>query len=402
MLRSATIPLIALAALGPTSPAEPLGPGSYRGWVSLDRWGELQLANGVYLLPVAKESQPALRPHLGHPVDVDVTRMEQPNDFDALIATVGGVKPATPVHDGNLKLALTQGRGKKGATRFEVRLQYDGNEPVELRLRDLRVLLRRRGPPCRLDEDYADAADAHGTRWGEGGMSTRVLVDERLHENLQVFRAPGGDLEARGPFTYTTALHSYPSTFVTTELCFPTLRDAGLGIHLGLRALPETRHVCQRTSRTRRWCEEIPLALALPSGVMGSRPTLARKGSELRRRSSLGRSTVALNRRGSSLCSCNATPEESHAFPLSLLAGSSSTFRVSSHKEVRDGRHTGVRLPQPGHRGAIELHGLRRRRWWIIRGEASGATARISRCSPSLRVRASLRPIGPLLPARVQ
>jgi hypothetical protein len=207
MLRSFTVPLVAVAVLGPPIAAERLLPGSYRGWIREDRWGEMQLANGVYLLPVAKDAQPALRPHLGRPVDVAVTRIDQVTDFDGSIAAVGAVKAAEPVHGGKLRLALHHRGGEKGVT-LEARLEYEGSEPLEIRLRDLRVLLRRRGPPCRLDDAAADAVDDRGTRWGEGGRSTRVLADGRLHEHLQVFRAPGGVLEARGPFAYTAVLEA--------------------------------------------------------------------------------------------------------------------------------------------------------------------------------------------------
>jgi len=195
----------ALLLLPSPCPGEFLGPGSYRGWVRVDRWGNLSLANGVYLLPVSGKARAALLPHKDRPVDVDVTRIDQRSDLEWVIAEVGGVKAAAPAHGGKLDVALTHAT-VEGHALLRLRVEYGAQAPLTFRLRHLRVLLRRRGPPCALDDGYAEARDDEGTPWVGGGWGTRTLEDERLREEFQVYRAPGGTLEAQGPFAYETGL----------------------------------------------------------------------------------------------------------------------------------------------------------------------------------------------------
>jgi hypothetical protein len=210
-------PLLFVAALaplllapGPSGPAraEMLGPGTYRGWVVEDRWGTTHLANGVYLLPLERPAAEKARRFTGMPVSVDVAEIGSSTPLEHSIARIGSIERTDPAHR-SLEVDLVPGETRLAggeSQRLEVRVRYAGEGPLEFRLEDLAVLVRRRGPPLPESAWSQPARDDRGTPWSSGGWSMLVLELHRRHENRAVYRAPGGRVVANGPFRYGTEL----------------------------------------------------------------------------------------------------------------------------------------------------------------------------------------------------
>ncbi len=187
---------------------ELLGPGRYRGWVMKDRWGGLHLANGVYLLALDDGAAKKAKPFVGKPVAVDVDERGVAGMEPLEIRDVAGITTIPAGHP-KLEVHLSVGvdRLKPAAEqRLALTVKYEGRKPLEFQLRDLVILVRRRGAPLKMSARNVMTQDRRGALWTTGGLSMRVIEPERLHENRAVFRAPGGRLAVKGPFVYTTEL----------------------------------------------------------------------------------------------------------------------------------------------------------------------------------------------------
>src|SRR5436190_2158309 len=95
-LNSALVPLAMLflltAAL--SALAESIGPGTYKGYYVVSRWGEKMLVNGTSALFLSDDVAKKLEPLADRPLSVEATRMDQPmNPGAAMITAVGKAEP---------------------------------------------------------------------------------------------------------------------------------------------------------------------------------------------------------------------------------------------------------------------------------------------------------------------
>lgn len=208
--------LLAVPAPNPAS-AELIGPGSYHGWIVKDRWGEVALVQGVYRLVMAGEAKTKALEWLGKSVTVEVTKVgESGGDLDPQITEVSSIKAVRPKHDGVMRIELQQPEIDPPILHqqhFDVYVRYTGTERFRLQCKRVKVIVRRRGPPINLgkvellkgEKDIwtcLEAQDRQETPWGRAGASMDALeADKRIEQSL-VLRAPGGEFESAGAFTF--------------------------------------------------------------------------------------------------------------------------------------------------------------------------------------------------------
>ncbi len=205
----------------PDANAELIGPGTYQGWIVKDRWGEVALVQGVHRLVMSGDAKTKALEWLGKSVTVEVTKVGgSRGDFDPQITEVSSIKAARPKHDGVMRIVLQQPEIDPPVPHqqhFDVYVRYTGKERFRLQCKRVKVIVRRRGPPINLgkvellkgEKDIwtcLEAKDKHETPWVRAGASMDALeIDKRIEQSL-VLRAPGGEFEGTGAFTYRADL----------------------------------------------------------------------------------------------------------------------------------------------------------------------------------------------------
>ena len=218
LLPTSALVLLLLAVASPVpATAELIGPGTYQGWIHQDRWGDVLLVQGVHRLVLAGEAKTKAMEWLGKSVTVEVTKVgETRGDLDAQITEVASIKSAKQKHEGVLRIELQQPEIDPPIPHqqlFVLYVRYTGTERFRLQCKRIQVLLRRKGPPINLgkidilkgEKDIwtcLEAKNERKTPWIRAGASMDVLEGTGHVEQSLVQRAPGGDLECTGAFTY--------------------------------------------------------------------------------------------------------------------------------------------------------------------------------------------------------
>ena len=221
LLPACVVLTILAAAPAPRATAELLGPGTYQGWVVKDRWGDVALVQGVHRLVLRGQAKTKALEWLDRSVTVEVTKVGATDGgLDAHITEVSSIKATKPKHAGVLRIELQQPEIDPPIPHqqhFDVYVRYAGKEHFRLPCKRVKVIVRRRGAPINLgkvellkeEKDIwtcLEAQDEHKTPWVRAGASMNVLeADKRIEQSL-VLRAPGGDFESTGAFTYHTDL----------------------------------------------------------------------------------------------------------------------------------------------------------------------------------------------------
>ncbi|MBL9089307.1 MAG: hypothetical protein JNM10_19360 [Planctomycetia bacterium] len=193
-----------LARAAGTVPAEQKF--THQGWVETDRWGALWLSNGVHSVRLADELRPTVAPLVGKPVAIESRSPLRGSLPEPLVlSSIEKLRAASPRFGGRASLDLRIGAASvrpDGVQGIQLRLGYRGDEPMEFRSRDVRVLVRRVGAP--IPDTALSLHDRDGSSWRPDGTSTRVLDDGKgPHDTVWVLRSPGDALRTvKGESSY--------------------------------------------------------------------------------------------------------------------------------------------------------------------------------------------------------
>ncbi len=197
--------------------AERIGPGTYKGWIAQDRWGEVALVQGVHRLPMRGKAKTEALQWTGKPVTVEVTKIGAGDGLmDSTIVEVSSIEAAKPKHEGVLRIELQQPEIDPPIPHqqhFDVYVRYTGKERFRLQCKRIQIIVRRRGRPIPLgkvdilkgEKDEWTCLEGHNERktpWTRAGGSMDAVEAKGLVQHQLVLRAPGGELECEGAFTY--------------------------------------------------------------------------------------------------------------------------------------------------------------------------------------------------------
>jgi hypothetical protein len=211
----------------------------YRGWIESDRWGGVWLANGVHAVKFDSAVESKAKPFVGKSVELLTAPLLWSGPERPTIDVMESITPIARPSAGVASLALGLGSAQvaaAGTLAFRLRLGFAGEDAIEWRQRDLRVLVRRVGGAIPMSATL-DLRDRDGLRWAADGTSTDVSdTDDARHDTQWVLRAPGEELiSSRKGWLYDIGLLLSGFPKGSYEI-WATFQDVNLSDPPGVRA----------------------------------------------------------------------------------------------------------------------------------------------------------------------
>jgi hypothetical protein len=152
------------------------GPGKYCGVAIFDRWGSCTLYSGIYLTYVSEAVKEQLRPHAGQCVQIDATKVDQPqNPGDALIREFTFLGPAPDLPEWQspqgLRLTVRPTFERRQSASAIIRVENISEQPRTLYMNSLAPTLLRKKEPAKYwgpADGPSDAAITREAFWLDG------------------------------------------------------------------------------------------------------------------------------------------------------------------------------------------------------------------------------------------
>ena len=196
---------------------ETLGPGTYTGWVAVDRWGGLFLCTRTRTHYVSKGLTARWLPFKNRFVTVEVTKTTHgPGMLSWRIDAVGKIAPVREADAVRMSLKLDVEKKTQQEQRNTVLLAslgHPGGRQANIRLTDIMLVILRKDAPGEntpYRKIHLKVSDGPSFLF-DRPMSLRSAVGKHLYSTKKRYYAEELDVSSRGPLTWSLRLrHMFP------------------------------------------------------------------------------------------------------------------------------------------------------------------------------------------------